>query len=161
MSDPKHDMSFSEGRYLGDFDATPGESLPNPFVDAARAAVEETLANRERYVKAWVAETGIMPSEAVLEEHVDVIEGVRRFVIRRREEQLAPDPEAFKRGWEAAMKQCADRVANAERSNRATLALAAKARELLLQGAKWLESSAELHKIHEEREREKTKGTVE
>ncbi len=42
------------------------------FRDAIRKAADEQLAhimaNRDAYVKAWIAETGLLPSECVLEE---------------------------------------------------------------------------------------------
>ena len=51
---------------------------------AAEAALRHVLQHRETYLKAWVAETGTLPSDACLVEQTSV-DGVRVQVALRRE----------------------------------------------------------------------------
>jgi hypothetical protein len=55
----------------------------NPFLVAAEQQAREILAHREKYLKAWIAETGLMPSECELVEELHH-DGTRRVYVRRR-----------------------------------------------------------------------------
>jgi hypothetical protein len=64
-------------------EAAPPQGEPNPFLVAAQQQAREILAHREKYLKAWIAETGLMPSECELVEEIQH-DGNRRVYVRRR-----------------------------------------------------------------------------
>lgn len=49
-----------------------------------KAVIKEVMENRERYVKAYLAETGFLPSECELVERFTATPGERIVTIRRR-----------------------------------------------------------------------------
>ncbi len=61
----------------------PTPEPPRSISDAVREKMQFTMANRERLVEAWVAETGLQPSESVLnEQHMD--DGITRVWVESR-----------------------------------------------------------------------------
>lgn len=60
--------------------------IKDPFAEAARKLHEHVMANRERLCQAWIAETGLKPSESVLVQRQMEDGSIRIWVERRRED---------------------------------------------------------------------------
>lgn len=60
-------------------------SLAESFAQAAAERLRFVMANRERFVEAWCAETGILPSEAAIVETFDSTTLTTTVMVRRRD----------------------------------------------------------------------------
>lgn len=77
-------MSDHDIRWFHDWSDKRSRMLSKAMEDYYSRAVLEVMQNRERYLQAWIAETGCLPSEAELCQQTDA-DGTIRIWVQRRE----------------------------------------------------------------------------
>jgi len=68
-------------------DSTDREGFGARSMEVANRLLKNLMFHRERYLKAWVAETGIMPSEAILCQRYRMDGVIETWVKRRSAEE--------------------------------------------------------------------------